>query len=60
MIESGCIDPDNDGILGTSPPKVDGLGLVVDSYIAKYDFTGNPYDELRKSSPWKCNWSSAY
>ena len=44
VIESGCIDPDNDGILGTSPPKVDGLGLVVDSYIAKYDFTGNPYD----------------
>ena len=44
MIESGCVDPDNDGILGTSPPKVDGLGLVVDSYIAKYDFTGNPYD----------------
>ena len=44
VIESGCVDPDNDGILGTSPPKVDGLGLVVDSYIAKYDFTGNPYD----------------
>ena len=44
VIESGCVDPDNDGILGTSPPKVDGLGLVVDSYIAKYDFTGNPND----------------
>ena len=44
VIESGCVDPDNDGILGVSPAKVDGLGLVVDNYIAKYDFTGNPND----------------
>jgi len=35
VIESGCVDPDNDGILGTSPPKVDGLGLVVDSLYRK-------------------------
>ena len=44
VIESGCTDPDNDGILGVSPVKVDGLGVVVDKYIAKYDFSGNGDD----------------
>ena len=44
VIESGCVDPDNDGILGISPVKVDGLGLVVDKYIAKYDFSGDSRD----------------
>ena len=44
VIESGCVDPDNDGILGSSPVKVDGLGLVVEKYVAKYDFSGNSDD----------------
>ena len=44
VIESGCVDPDNDGILGNSPVKVDGLGLVLEEYIAKYDFSGNSAD----------------
>jgi len=44
VLESGCVDPDNDGLLGSSPVKVDGLGLVVDRYIAKYDFSGNSED----------------
>ena len=44
VIESGCVDPDKDGILGTSPVKVDGLGVVVENYIAKFDFTGNGID----------------
>ena len=44
VIESGCVDPDDDGILGISPAKVDGLGVVVDRYIARYDFTGDAED----------------
>ena len=44
VIESGCIDPDNDGILGNSPARVDGLGVVVDKYIARYDFSGDAKD----------------
>lgn len=44
VIESGCVDPDDDGILGTSPAKVDGLGIVVEKYIARYDFSGDARD----------------
>ena len=44
VIESGCVDPDDDGILGTSPAKVDGLGVVVDKYIVRYDFSGDAKD----------------
>ena len=44
VIESGCVDPDDDGILGTSPAKVDGLGVVVDKYIARYEFSGDARD----------------
>ena len=36
--EIGCYDPDGDGVVGISPVKVDGLGLVVNNYILKIDF----------------------
>jgi len=39
--EIGCDDPDGDGIVGVSPVKVDGLGLVIDNYILKLDFNEN-------------------
>ena len=45
VLESGCYDNDNDGIIGTSPVVVDGLGLVVnDNLIARYDFTNDAQD----------------
>ena len=45
VLESGCYDNDNDGIIGTSPVLVDGLGLVVnDNLIARYDFTNDAQD----------------
>ena len=44
VVESGCFDPDDDGLLGSSPVKVDGLGLVVESNIVRYDFSGNGFD----------------
>ena len=43
--EIGCYDPDGDGIVGTSPVKVDGLGLVVDNHILKIDFNQNFEDK---------------
>ena len=39
--EIGCYDPDGDGIVGLSPAKVDGLGLVIDNYVLKLDFSKN-------------------
>ena len=39
--EIGCYDPDGDGIVGLSPAKVDGLGLVIDNYVLKLDFNKN-------------------
>ena len=39
--EIGCYDPDGDGIVGLSPTKVDGLGLVIDNYVLKLDFNKN-------------------
>jgi len=45
VIESGCYDGDNDGLVGNSPVLVDGLGLVVEKYIAKFDFSGNAIDQ---------------
>jgi len=45
VLESGCYDNDNDGIIGTSPVVVDGLGLVInDNLIARYDFTNDAQD----------------
>ena len=39
------LDSDGDGLVGSNPFNVDGLGRYVEKYIAHYDFSGNADDK---------------